>query len=221
MFGFGKKKEGMHIFFLQTVAASHSMRKTFCSIWNSYRHIAHLEPLPPGDKEVIKFFDMYNKLYTSNLLNEFNIASRSNPQIQTLPFLMYFSSMQDAINEEPGEHETDEIKNFSNFSLAEYKTYSKSLVEDWGSYSQQFLPYKEYAEELYGLIRFFTLEMRKIQNNPSIDEFLTIVTKEFKNVHKETWLTTIDRTGLKSGNYDTNNQTNEYWDILMDRFRDT
>jgi len=63
--------------------------------------------------------------------------------------------------------------------------------------------------------------MRKIQNNPSIDKFLTIVTKEFKNVHKETWLTTIDRTGLKSGNYDTNNQTNEYWDILMDRFRDT
>ena len=112
MFGFGKKKEGMHIFFLQTVAASHSMRKTFCSIWNSYRHIANLEPLPPGDKEVIKFFDMYNKLYTSNLLNEFNIASRSNPQIQTLPFLMYFSSMQDAINEEPSEHETDEIKNF-------------------------------------------------------------------------------------------------------------
>ncbi len=221
MFGFGKKKQGLHIFFLQTVSASHSMRKSFCSIWNSYRHIADIEPLQSGDKELIKFFDLYNKLYTSNLLAEFRAESRTDPQIQTLPFLMYFSSMQDAINDDPDEYEADEIENFKNFSLTEYKSYSKNLVDDWGIYLKQFLPYKEYADELYGFIKFFILKMKKIQNNPAIEDFIIRVNKEFKQIHIETWLSTIDREGLKTNSYTKNNETGDYWNILMNKFRNT
>ena len=69
MFGFGRKKRSLHLLYLQTVAASHSMRVSFQEIWNNNCIHAGINTLSRGDEDLVYIFDIYNR-WMNSLFNE-------------------------------------------------------------------------------------------------------------------------------------------------------
>ena len=215
MFGFGKQKS-LHLLFLQTVAASHSSRVNFQQIWNSHRHVADIEPINRGDEDLIRMFDVYNRLMNAMGMNQRGLGG--DPIAQTLPIMMYFSLMKDAYAGDDSAFEDfsfkpdqDEKNIFTNFNFTSYMPIGKHLTERYMAFLKNYQPFAAFGDETIAILRFFLFEIKKLNEDiPGMEEFISLVMSDFKKLHIEIWKNQISW----QDEYPLNRETNNYFHMI-------
>ena len=213
MFGFGRKKRSLHLLYLQTVAASHSMRVSFQEIWNNNCIHASINPLTRGDQDLIYIFDIYNR-WMNSLFNE-RRGFGGDPIAQTLPVLIYFASMKDAYLLDDAvnfEFTIDQSEKdfFLNFDFTTYTPTGKKLLSDYTSFQKSYQPFLAFGEEVVAYTRYFASCMKKLPDNDDTERFINNVISEFKKIHIKLWKEGIDW----QEDYTLNNETHDCFSML-------
>jgi len=177
MFGFGKEKRNTMLaerYAINMVTLSISMKNTLVRIWNSYRHLADLEPLEETDKQLFEFFALYN--FTCCAVTQFNkLDNHSKDELN------FFNGL--CVRMYPDSTRTLGISLPEDFSLKAHIARVPVLHSEFVAYGIK-NPKPTIFEEL---IYFFVYEMKFLSASSETDKFCAEITPQFQSVHKDGW----------------------------------
>jgi len=174
MFGLGKKKNGINAegYAINLVTLTFSMKNSFIQVWNSYRHIADVEPISTGDKEIFKFFAFYSSLNCG--LKQYNKIEEDELRnvFSTFCTYKYVDSLESCGFNLP-----------QGFSLESHKKMIIDLTNQFTRYSKDH-PKESIFEEL---MSFFLFEMKGLIRSEQNTEFCKKTYPFFESLHREGW----------------------------------
>ena len=177
MFGFGKKKRDAMLaehYAINMVTLSISMKNTLVQMWNSYRHLADLEPLEETDKELFEFFALYN--FTCCAVIQFNKLNN-----HTKDELNFFNGL--CVRMYPDSTRMLDIPLPEDFSLQAHIARVLVLHSEFAAYGIK-NPKPTIFEEL---IYFFVYEMKSLSVSSETDKFCAEITPQFQSIHRDGW----------------------------------
>ena len=148
------------------------MKHSFVQIWNSYRHIADLDPIAVSDDDLFYFFANYNFLCCQQKV--YNKIDDDEVRSVFQGHCMY--SYADS-------HKSLDIELPEDFSLKAYNDKNIQLMNQISSYSGANRKESIFEE----LIMFFMYEMKSLSHSEECEQFCSEVYLHFESLHNEGW----------------------------------